>query len=69
MSSKDTDKQRVTHSKAIKIEIMNFDREGELSNNFLNQYFIAIKHTYKNRRKAVILSLILLIYFITNVTQ
>ena len=69
MSSKD-DEVQVMHSKSDSIEVMAYDNfYTKLSNKFLSHFFLGTEWSYKHQWEVVNLSLMVLIYYITNVIK
>ena len=69
MSFKDTDGERLMHSKSDYIEIMVNDKNMKLLKNCLNHFFLVIRSVLKQKLKVAVLSLIMLIYYIINVVK
>ena len=73
MSSKDNDEQRVMHSRSDNTEIMIDDKADEvrikLYKNIFSPFFLNIKLGRKHQLKILVLSLIVVIYCITNVMK
>ena len=73
MSSKDNDEQRVMHLRSDNTEIMIDDKADEvrikLYKNMFSPFFLNIKLGWKHQLKILVLSLIVVIYCITNVMK
>ena len=73
MSSKDNDEQRVMHSRSDNTEIMIDDKADEvrikLYKNMFRPFFLNIQLGWKHQLKILVLSLIVVIYCITNVMK
>ena len=69
MSFKDTDGERLMHSKSDYTEIMVNDENMKLLKNCLNHFFLVIRSVLKQKLKVAVLSLIMLIYYIINVVK
>ena len=69
MSFKDTDGERLMHSKNDYIEIMVNDKNMKLLKNCLNHFVLVIRSVWKQKLMVAVLSLIMLIYYIINVVK